>query len=728
MIHLISYRRIRRATLVPFLLIELLVPLTGQLSRPGRPYPLTYPGSPALQLIELPVSESLKAEAMKMQENSLLKSAKSGLLIDVDTHPGNAGVWDTLSDGMRIWRTAFHAAEATRMNLLLAPYNLEKGVRIFIYSSDQQYILGAFSDLNNKETNILPTAGVPGDLLIIEMQVPHYVTSFGSLTIDGVGCDFHPAGRTGKLKDGWYGASAACNIDVRCTGDTLVQEVKRSVVRIVYDGIERCTGTLLNNTQEDGVNYVLTAEHCISTEALANTAVFYFDYESPWCEGPDGNDHKSVAGATLRATGNTLDFTLLELLEPVPFTYKPYFAGWDVSGYPPAEGFTVHHPLGDVKKLSREDHALSVTSFGHGYADNTHWLVRHWESGTTEIGSSGAPFFDNRGRIVGTLSGGMANCDIPINDYFQMLSHSWDDFAEPQRQLAYWLDPSGKGAGYLDGFDPYQAFWSTGDTLSNIDADEQVTTESGTLSWGSYSGHNSDYFSGFAESFSTPSGKKMIGLFLWVADNAIANPSASIIVKVWQGGEVPGPVRYAQTVLLTDLAKGSMNFIEFDSVISISPAFFAGFEVQYHPQQDTFSVFMAENRTVEQLNTAWIHNGYHWQTLTEVTGGEIYSSLAIMPVVYDALPDPIDVPDFQEEVIAYPSPAHNFLTVEFQAFTPSPVELTLISSQGQVVLQREYGPFQRIILLDDLSLASGIYVLRIRMENQMYNLKISIMQ
>jgi lysyl endopeptidase len=698
---------------------------SAQLSRPGDPYPMEYPGSPRLKVYELSVTQAMKEKALAIDSESLLKPAKSGILIDVDYNPENTGTWDTVTNGLKIWRAAFYVKDANTMNLVFAPYQLEKGVKIFLYNFSRKTVLGAFTDINNKTVDVLATAYVPGDLLIVEMQVPGFSVSYGSLAIDGVGCDFYNSGNTSQLKDGWFGTSGDCNIDINCTDDSLYQSLKHAVVRIVYAGGERCTGTLLNNTQQDGVNYIITAGHCISNEKDANEALFYFDYESPWCKGPDGSNDKSVSGATLRSTGNDLDFSLVELLEPVPFTYKPYYAGWDVSGYPPASGATIHHPLGDVKKISREDHPMSVTSFGHGYVNNTHFLVRHWESGTTEAGSSGAAYFDQTGRVAGTLTGGMADCTNSVNDYFQMISHAWDDYPEQGRQLAYWLDPLNKQPGYVNGYDPYHDFWSTGDTLTNILPGESLVKETGSLAWGSYSGHNSEYLTGFAEKYSTTVSKKVMGLLLQVAENYIASAYSGLNLTIWEGGNIPGNVVYEKEILLADLAEESNNFIEFDSIITVGKTFFAGYKLSYGTPQDTFSVYMAQNRLENKFNTAWVYDGYQWQSLADFTSGTMNSSFAVMPVVFDSLPEPVDVPAFTEDIIAYPNPVNSYVWVEFHDVSPLPVDIIIYNAQGQIVLENKYGPYQRVIRLEQMDLNTGIYFIRVKQGDAIYNLKIT---
>jgi len=704
------------------------MPGYGQVSRPGNPYPLHYPGSSPLLIYDLPVSALQKSMAVRTDQSSLLKPARSGILLDTDFSPEEQGTWDTVSGGLKIWRAAFHVQDAALMRLVFSPYKLHKGVKIFLYDERQQTVLGAFTDLNNKSVNLLATAYIPGDMLVVEIQVPGYLETYGALKIDGVGCDFSGLKGTGSLKDGWFGWSDSCNIDINCLGDSVYQVVKNSVVRIVFDGGERCTGILVNNALENGTNYVITAEHCISSEASANAALFYFDYESPWCGGPDGSNHKSVSGATLRATGSNLDFSLLELLEPVPVNYYPYYAGWDVSGQTPTSGFTIHHPLGDVKKISRENHSLAITSYGSGYDDQTHWLVRHWESGTTEVGSSGAPFFDQNLRVVGTLTGGQANCLSSVNDYFQMISHSWDDYSDPERQLASWLDPVKKQLTEIDGFDPYSDFWATGDTLTNIATEETLTVETGDLDWGSYSGHNSDHLTSFAEVFREQVSKKILGLILQVADNAVASQSANLVLKIWEGDNLPGKVVYQKNVALADLGGETRNFVEFDSIVVAGKNFFAGYEVEYNSPQDTFSTYMAANRSTTAVNTAFVNDGYLWYPLDAYTGEGLHTSFAIMPVVFDSIPETDNTPDFTSDIIAYPNPANTQIWLEFHDLSAFPVEVSVFNTQGQLMLKKEFGPYLRIILLDQLYFNSGIYIIRVRQGEIIHNLKITIMK
>jgi len=329
---------------------------------------------------------------------------------------------------------------------------------------------------------------------------------------------------------------------------------------------------------------------------------------------------------------------------------------------------------------------------------------------------------------VGTLTGGQANCFSSVNDYFQMISHSWDDYANAERQLAWWLDPVKKQLSVLDGFDPYRDFWATGDTLTNIRSEETLAVETGDLAWGSYSGHNSDHLKAFAEEFREPVSKKILGLILQVADNAVASLSADLVLKIWEGDDIPGRLIYRKTLPLADLAEEVPNFVEFDSIVAAGKDFFAGYEVQYNSPQDTFSTYMAANRPTGAVNTAFVNDGTLWYPLDAYTGESLHTSFAIMPVVFDSIPETDHTPDFTSDIIAYPNPANTQIWLEFHDLSASPAEVSVFNTQGQLMLERQFGTYQRLILLDQLYFNPGIYIIRVRQGETIHNLKITIMK
>jgi hypothetical protein len=139
----------------------------------------------------------------------------------------------------------------------------------------------------------------------------------------------------------------------------------------------------------------------------------------------------------------------------VPLTYSPYFAGWDNSGTNPTSTVSIHHPSGDIKKISFDDAAAApVTAMG-SEAQGC-WGVEWDRNTTTEGGSSGSPLFDQSKRIIGQLWGGGASCsNLSAPDYYGRLSKSWNPSgSNSTNQLMFWLDPTSSNATLIDGYDP----------------------------------------------------------------------------------------------------------------------------------------------------------------------------------------------------------------------------------------------------------------------------------
>lgn len=258
--------------------------------------------------------------------------------------------------------------------------------------------------------------------------------------------------RIGIVYDkGLLGHSEDCEVDINCDQGQDWQDVKRSVVRIVINNAYLCTGTILNNTLDDKRPFLLTANHCIDNPQSAANSVFSFNYDAPFCNALS-MDYPSVTfnrifGSELKATKydaeGKLDFTLLELDDPVPEEYNAHFSGWSASSQEPAFVACVHHPGGDVKKISIDFDKLVVGNFSNEFDENSFWRVLKWDVGATEGGSSGSAIFNDLKQVVGSLTGGEASCDYPYNDYFVRFDLAFDKYSDSSQQLKYWLDPAG---------------------------------------------------------------------------------------------------------------------------------------------------------------------------------------------------------------------------------------------------------------------------------------------
>jgi hypothetical protein len=274
-----------------------------------------------------------------------------------------------------------------------------------------------------------------------------------------------PEAPTAHLSHLWYesptdksgfGSSGPCNIDVECVSPNPLKDAL--VLMLSPSGARRCTGTLLNNTAQDGSPLVLTARHCNTTA----DAIFVFDYYSPSCGGPDATLLRSIQGGSRLASNPNADAELWKLdRSPLP-QWKAFWAGWDRADSLPGAGYYgLHHPSGDVLKHSiAETNGLGRSSYlGAVSGTGSYVRVNNWTSGTTEPGSSGSPLIRmGTHAVVGQLRGGYAACSNNLEDYYGGLFASWNH-SDTAQSLGYWLDPAQNGNAFLaGGYYPRPAF------------------------------------------------------------------------------------------------------------------------------------------------------------------------------------------------------------------------------------------------------------------------------
>lgn len=410
-----------------------------------------------IPIVILPEVNVKKLEKEDRQHaKSKLKSVRFAQMIDQDLSPEYDGVWENSSDGGKIWYLKIKSAGAYSLSLVFDQYRLPIGASLFVYSSDQKHVRGAFTYKNNKPNNIFSIAPVLGDEIVIEYHEPQNVDFKGELHISDIAHDYKNVFNYLSKSTKGFGNSGSCNININCDDNELWQLLKHSVCKITYNGW-LCSGALINNTQQNGYPYFLTANHCIDNSEDAAVAKFYFNYESINCELTDGPTDQVVTGSELIATppSKTIDFSLLKLSEYPPASYKPYFAGWNRDVVDPVSVTSIHHPQGDVKKITKSYDGAVTGDYGEGFNEFTHWWIDAWDEGTTEGGSSGSPLFDQQGKLIGDLTGGDASCTYNYNDYYQKIYHSWKDFSEPNYQLKTWLDPNNSEVVSLNGYLPF---------------------------------------------------------------------------------------------------------------------------------------------------------------------------------------------------------------------------------------------------------------------------------
>ena len=443
--------------------------ILAQISHGGEPYAFrnTLPAPAEVVMPAVDVEQYILEDERNMGTK---RPFRFGVELDTNLTIANSGLWHELPGGDRVWQLKITCQGAKTLNFDFDRFVIPVGGRFFIYTPDRKYVSGAFTEQNNNPERVFATSLYPGQSAIMEYYEPASVRGTGEIAI---GCVVHGYRDIFfKTDKGDYGTSGSCNININCTEGRDWQLEKRGVALILRRGSAHCTGALINNTSNDGTPYFLTAYHCVNGYSPSNF-VFVFKHEAASCNGTTGPTIYALNYASLIASGSNSDFALLRLNDTVPLSYDPLYLGWDRTNTAPTAMTGIHHPSGDLKKISHAGAGRS-SSYLSSSDDGTHWQVPAWTQGTTEGGSSGSPLFNQNHRIVGQLHGGDASCSDPDGaDYYGKLYYSWtnNNATSSSARLKDWLDPANTGVTTCPAYDPVISQYSRDVAVANYATD-----------------------------------------------------------------------------------------------------------------------------------------------------------------------------------------------------------------------------------------------------------------
>ncbi|WDE09133.1 pre-peptidase C-terminal domain-containing protein [Thalassomonas viridans] len=354
-----------------------------------------------------------------------------------------------------VWRTKISSPGALSLNLGFTKFYMPEGGSLFVYSPSGEQMIRPFTSKDNEDHGQLWTPMITGDTVVIEVNIPTKKLDFLELELTSVnhgyiGSDLQDVFQESRILSG------SCNVDVVCpAGDDWRQQI-RSVAAYSTGGSLFCTGSVLNNTANDGKGMFLTADHCGITSSNAASLVTYWNFENSYCREPgsgdsggngDGQLNQFNTGAIFRAGNSSSDFTLVELDDPFDPNHNVYLSGWNANTTLNTSAVGIHHPNVDEKRISFENDNVVRTNYSSNTEtpNGTHVRVIDWDLGTTEPGSSGSPLYDQNKRVIGQLHGGGAACGNNSSDWYGALSVSWNNGA------SNWLDAANTGELAIDG-------------------------------------------------------------------------------------------------------------------------------------------------------------------------------------------------------------------------------------------------------------------------------------
>ena len=449
----------------------------AQISEGGTPTSFKYQNTlkSDLPTVQIPINFSVEdLKTVDRWQVSQGAPLKVGVLLPTDLTIDNAGSWNTLPDGKRVWRLQVQAKDAIALMLSFRDFYIPENGKLFIYSSDKTHLIGAFTHHTNPPTKEYATEFLAGDKIILEYEAGISENEHPRIAIDAVGYGYNHLHVSRTMADTGPGTSGSCMVNINCEEGEAWQTEKNGVCQMtlpIGNYIYICSGALVNNTAEDLKPYILSAFHCIDldipvTEKNLNKYTFYFHFEHTGCENNSSiasyrtiTGCKKIAGIPLDGGSDGL---LLLLNQTIPEHYNAYYNGWDRSNTAAQSGVGIHHPSGDYMKISTFN-KVARTSTWYGIdnikgAPNAHWNVVFEQTANghavTEGGSSGSPLFNQNKQIVGTLSGGSSSCEKPngANTYGKLYYH-WDQYPNKDNtsRMDIYLDPNHTGKTQLAG-------------------------------------------------------------------------------------------------------------------------------------------------------------------------------------------------------------------------------------------------------------------------------------
>lgn len=420
--------------------------------------------------------DALRAEDDAFAETESVKFRRVAATQKADLDPAEVGTWETLPDGTSLWRIKIVAPGALWTGIGMGTCRLPDGARLWVYDE-------AFTQLRPCESGAPASHGqrwrypIPGETAVIEIHCP----TPGDPDVH-IGTVIH--GYEPPLGD--EDCPGECSPDVACA-DLGIEDIHRAFMRMYVPidlpdcdttGIAMCSGSLVNNTANDCRPFVLSAAHCVRNPGLVPGSTFLFNYDRPGCCEGVAPDTDTMEGATFRMswiggyTDDCLpvdpggsDIALIELDDAVPLEFDARFNGWSRAIDTTDQVGTVHQPAGAKSKK------VAVSFDGYTTNGPTRLRIAEWDLGSIKSGSSGSPFFNQDGRVIGVVSTGGPDSDCPsVNVGFARFDASWTGGGAPSSRLRDWLDPTKSNALTIPGRENIAACdllpWPSGVTVA----------------------------------------------------------------------------------------------------------------------------------------------------------------------------------------------------------------------------------------------------------------------
>ena len=324
-----------------------------------------------------------------------------------DVNPAAAtGQWIDGPEGTSLWVLDIRSPGAIGIRVHLRDVAMPQGAEVVAFAPETPGAAeGPFTDHGVLGTGVVWTPTTFGDTCRLEMILPKGAARVLPFTIDSIQ---HIYRNLWEVMDP-TAELGTCHNDVTCFPAWANTAKACAGIGSISGGVSLyCSGTMLNTISADQTPHWLTANHCLSTEAAANSAEIYWFYQTPTCNGtpPALGSVPRSSVATLVSANAATDHSLILIRGALPAGV--FWAGWSSTRAAANAPLTaIHHPDGSWKRYSTGTYA------GAGTYSGASAVRSNWNSGVTEQGSSGSGLFVSATQqLVGQLYGGPSACGL----------------------------------------------------------------------------------------------------------------------------------------------------------------------------------------------------------------------------------------------------------------------------------------------------------------------------
>lgn len=415
--------------------------VNAQVDRGGQPLswniPQQIPTTTIWQALpEVDQIQLSEEDAIALNDKSTpIRFAKS---FAVNYDPITAGTWTNLPNGDRIWMIGVESADAFSIGVQFSNLFIPQGGTIYIYNESHTDYIGPLTSNENKLSQSFNLPPVKGSKIIIEYYEPFAYRGDGHFEISSASHgyrDIHSMESVQNLE---------CFVPLLNSSNTNLKNASSSVLMMIVDNGQRiATSTLVNNTANNGVPYVLTSQNALV--GPPSTWTFLFDVAGENCAGTNTLCwSKAICGAEVVATDSQHGTALVKLKDMPKTSWSAYYSGWNQGSFENVESLiSIQNSMGLPQSVAQYSGEIWMEIWNNKEVMS----FDNWSQGQSFKGATGSPVFDANMNIVGVYLGGNDDCAAIGTEHFAALASSWDTYSE-------FLNPTNANINQLHGIYP----------------------------------------------------------------------------------------------------------------------------------------------------------------------------------------------------------------------------------------------------------------------------------